>query len=193
LMPAKPLSHARKLSILVDAERVRKQFVNELLDRLVLQVSGFFIVETCCELDMGETTMWEKRNKLLKLANGEYCCFVDVGDLVSESYVEVLVGALEGSPDCVGFKVARVADGKVAATEWHTIDSPDEETGDHPAAADGPVRGITHLCPVRTEIARKIGFGPGGEEEYAKKLAESGLLETENFLDAVLIWRATGA
>jgi hypothetical protein len=49
------------------------------------------------------------------------------------------------------------------------------------------------LCPVRTEIARKIGFGPGGEEEYAKKLAESGLLETENFLDAVLIWRATGA
>jgi hypothetical protein len=189
MMPAKPFSHARKLSILVAGDAADRKRVNQLLDWLIVQVSGFFLVETCCEIDYGETTLWEKRNKLLGLANGEYCCFVDVGDTVGESYVEVLTRALEGGPDCVGFKVARMDGEKVEGIEIHSMDSADEETGERP---EGTVRGITHLCPVRTEVARKIGFGAGGEEEYARKLAASGLLETEEFLDVVIYAKAAG-
>ena len=142
---------------------------------MVTQLVGHHEIEvTVDDTDDGKTPLWEKRNNLLRGANGEYCCFIDVGDNVGSDYIGLIVRALGDRPDCVGFKVGRVADGKVQSEEIHSLEE------------GGGSLGISHLCPVRTEIARKIGFGPGGDGDYARKLAASGLLEFENFIDAVI-------
>jgi hypothetical protein len=173
-MPAEPASQLRVLSILIATLEREQPALRALLDGLVLQLSGHQEIEVTVDTDNGQTPLWQKRNKLLQGANGEYCCFIDVGDNVGENFIAWIGQALRDRPDCVGFKMGHFAGGKLQRVETFSIE------------AEGGGGGISHLCPVRTEIARKIGFGPGGDAEYAEKLAASGLLESENFIDAVI-------
>ncbi len=83
---------------------------------------------------------------------------------------------MRGRPDFVGFKV-----GEVAAGEFKSVMpiSALEESSGEPA----------HLCPIKTHLARKIGFGPGGDADYARWLAQSEIVESENFVDAVIYFK----
>src|SRR5208282_4297256 len=162
-MPAEPSSQLRILSILIPAVNKQQPAVRMLCDGLITQLEGHHEIEVIVDMDDGETPLWQKRNNLLKQANGEYCSFIDAGENVGGNFIAMILRALRDQPDCVGFKVGRVADGKVESAEIHSLED-----------APGSV-GISHRCPIRTEIARKIGFGPGGDAEYARKLAASGL------------------
>ncbi|MGA3065645.1 MAG: hypothetical protein ABSF29_02235 [Tepidisphaeraceae bacterium] len=144
----------RSLSILIAAQPSQEPELKILLDRLVPQLKGHEDVEILRAMDQGDTKLWERRNELLRLANGEYCCFVDVGDGVGGNFIPAIAGALRDRPDCVRFKFGMSC------------------------------RGVGRACPVKTDIARKIGFGPSGDEEYARKLADSGLIKSESFIDA---------
>jgi hypothetical protein len=177
-MPSEPPSHLRLLSILIPASNAPNPALRILLDGLITQVHGHHEIEVIVD-DMHDAKMllWQKRNNLLKRASGEYSCFIDVGDNVGPNYIQLITQALADRPDCVGFKVGYVADGKVQSVEIRSSE-----------AADGSL-GINHLSPIKTHIARKIAFASGADEEFAAKLADSGLLETENFIDAVIYAR----
>jgi glycosyltransferase involved in cell wall biosynthesis len=44
-------------------------------------------------------TIGEKRNKLIQLASGKYCTFVDDDDRVTVDYIDTLLNAMNDSPE----------------------------------------------------------------------------------------------
>jgi hypothetical protein len=135
------------LSILVATVAERGHFLKDLLDQLVWQVRENPLAEVIVESDHAETTLDQKRNKLLKMATGEYCCFVEDDDQVSDLFVATLLRLLQQNPDGI-------------------------ELGG---------QGLTHHSPMRTSIARKIGFRTvegGSEADFEKRLRQSGLLQS---------------
>lgn len=125
-------------------------------------------VELLVATDAGEMSIGAKRNKLLLDAQGEYICFVDDDDRVSDDYVEKILLALKSLPDVVGI-VGWYTEGNkppkkfihsTQYTEW----SEDDETY---------YRTPNHLNPVKRLLALKAGFPDqdhGEDHEYSKKL-----------------------
>jgi hypothetical protein len=193
--PAGAYSQVRKLSILIPWIAPQEPLLRALLDRLAPQVLGHHEVEVLVEQHAGPAARRQKQNDMLARACGEYCCFMDPGDKIADGFVGLLIQALAANPDCVGFKVARYRNGKLDRVERHAADFDGEEfpipKGADPAQPAFPPTppevpiGISPLCPVRTSIARKIGFD-SGDEEYSRKLAESGLLHSEQYIDAIM-------
>ena len=56
---------------------------------------------------LGDNWGWsigEKRNKLISLASGRYCVFIDDDDRISSDYLAQLLHAVKGWPDVITFK-----------------------------------------------------------------------------------------
>ena len=56
-------------------------------------------------------TVGKKRNLALTMADGNYVCFIDDDDWVSEDYVSSIVEAIEGNPDVITFHVQKYKNG----------------------------------------------------------------------------------
>jgi hypothetical protein len=191
-VPAQVYSQVRKLSILIPWDDSLKLPQHPLLQRLASQALGHQEVEILVGSNTAGLSRWQKQNALLARACGEYCCFMDAGDNVADGFVGLMIQSLLAGPDCVGFKVGRYRDGKVQQVERHAADFEEEdedEIGQNAPAGEEIPRGVTPVCPIRTEIARKIGFDSGGDDEYSQKLAESGLIDSEQFINAVIYAR----
>jgi hypothetical protein len=188
--PAQVYSQVRQLSILVLCRAEKSGPPPALLQRLANQAVSHPEVEVWLESYVDQSQKRQKQNAFLARAHGKYCCFMQETDNIVDGFVGLMVEALASDPDCVGFKVARYRDGKVDRVERHTADFDEEENG-QTGTAEGEIPcGITPICPVRTEIARKIGFDSGGDEKYSKKLSDSNLLESEQFVNAVIYSKA---
>ena len=74
------------MSILVCTTTERKHFLDRLLDTLNKQITDR--IEVIVESDDGIMKIGKKRNMLLDKASGDYVCFVDDDDLVSDDYCE---------------------------------------------------------------------------------------------------------
>jgi hypothetical protein len=183
--PVQAISHPYKLSILIASGSAQESLVKPMLHRLLAQARGHEEIEIIRDMDDRAGEIWEKRNRLLQGAHGEYCCFIDPGDNFSDQFIPLIMAALsQNQPDCVGFKVARIAEGKIQSVEHHALEI---QTKLSPGET---FQGLTHICPVKTQIAREIGFGPGGDAEFAQKLAASDLIDLENFIDTAIYTRA---
>lgn len=93
-----------KLSILICSlvER-RSLFLNRLLEKLEPQIVGKN-VELLVISDNAKRSIGQKRNDAIKMANGEYICFIDDDDLISDDYVDsILNEIIDWSPDVVVF------------------------------------------------------------------------------------------
>jgi GT2 family glycosyltransferase len=83
-----------KLSILICTLEERKYtFLNRLLDILNPQVKNKN-VELVILSDNGEKRIGSKRNEAIKKSKGEYICFIDDDDLVSEDYVDLILNKI---------------------------------------------------------------------------------------------------
>jgi hypothetical protein len=145
-------------------------------------------VEIITSLDDGDRTIGWKRNQLCREASGEYQAHVDDDDLPSPDYVAKVVEALDEKPDCVGFKVRRFVDGVQPNNDIaiHSIRNPAYSFEDRDGLRTY-LRPANHLCPVRSELARRVGFKDknwGEDQDYATRLRP--LLKTEVFIDAFL-------
>jgi hypothetical protein len=79
----------KKLSILICSLNRRKKYLKRLVDILRSQANRD--IEVLCDIDNGEVSIGSKRQKLLNSAVGDYVCFVDDDDLVSEDYVDLIL------------------------------------------------------------------------------------------------------
>ncbi len=139
------------LSILVCSLEERKHLLKRLTTALMPQLRD--CAELIIETDNREMTVGAKRNKLLARATGEYVCFIDDDDMVTNDYVTRIKQALDIRPDCVGIVGKFLRSGKdnglLVQTKrfrcWNRC---------------GPYhrRMPNHLNPVRIELARKAGF-----------------------------------
>jgi glycosyltransferase involved in cell wall biosynthesis len=130
----------------------------------------------------GTISIGAKRNLLLKESLGEYVCFIDDDDTVSEDYVKQILNAINKAPDCIGFKIKCNMEGVMqdaaSSMKYEWLDN-----------VDGfrYVRSIYHKTPVKRSIAMLAMFPEksfGEDAEYSKRLKP--LLKSEVFIDEFL-------
>ena len=173
------LGNAPLWSVLIATLTHREEKLLGLLRSLLPQAETCPVpVEVVALRNYGEKAISQYRQALLDDAQGMYVSFVDDDDDVFPHYVAAITAALELRPDVVGFEaecrglLARktLMSVKYWGACWDSVMQDGERVY---------LRYITHLCPVRTELARQAGF-PGefryGEDtEYSSRL--HGVLE----------------
>lgn len=173
-----------KLSILICSLDKRKALLTRLLSDLLNQVEHYDNIEILIEVDNGELTIGEKRQRLLDRANGQYLCFIDDDDLVSSDYIEKTITALENNPDCLSLTGMLYHHGRRVKPFIHSIRYT-EYSEDNKAYYRPP----NHLNVVRTEIARKYGFPKldhGEDTDYAMRMCRGEDLKRETEIEGVI-------
>jgi glycosyltransferase involved in cell wall biosynthesis len=95
-----------KLSILISTiPRRINTFYPALLNKLMAQVGDRWDIEVIGLFDNKKRSVGHKRNELLKLAQGEYLCFIDDDDDIAQDYISSIITSLYANPiaDCIVF------------------------------------------------------------------------------------------
>ncbi len=134
----------------------------------------------------GSPSLPKIRQRMVETAGTDYVSFVDDDDLVSPEYVASIVAALETGPDYVGFQVQCYSDGAPIAVAYHSLEF--TRWRNLPGRFE---RDISHINPIRTQIARRADFSltrTGGAEDraWADQLRRKRLLRTQVVIDRIL-------
>lgn len=117
----------------------------------------------------------EKRQWCLDNAQGEYFNFIDDDDLIARDYIDRIYPLLDGV-DYIGFRMQLFWDGRRMKPTFHSLRYPDWSEDEN-----GYYRNVSHLNPIRTEIARQGRFEGGYGED--RRWAEQVSPKTEHFID----------
>ena len=171
-----------RLSILICSLEKRKNSLKNLLDNLNKQKTDE--VEILVDVDNGAVTVGEKRQRLLEEAVGDYVVYIDDDDMVEDDYVELILKALEGDPDCCSIKgLWMIRKKKIKLKVVWGKDYDWKKKG------DTYYIGTNHITPVKREIALKAGFSfkdRGEDLEYGSKVRK--FIKTENKIDKILYY-----
>ena len=126
--------------------------------------------------DDTDITIGKKRQKLLDRATGTYCCFIDDDDQITNDYFKVIEDA-GNSYDCIQLNGMMYNNGVKDRPFYHSTKYREwsEDTV-------GFYRPPNHLNPIRTSIAKQIGFislNYYEDRDFSKKLVNSGRLRNE--------------
>lgn len=174
-----------RLSILIATIGRRNESLMKLLAQLMPQTEGKDI-EVIAYWNNGEDSIGHIRDDLLKEAQGEYVCFVDDDDRVPDYYCSEILKAL--GKDYVGFEVQlfemELSVERLMPRVFHSI-----RYGVWHQDDNGYYRGITHLNPIRRELAIQGEFGKQGlgeDESWARTMMP--LVKTENYIDKIMYY-----
>jgi len=173
------------LSILLATVTERAALFEKLHSHIQSQAAGK-PVEVLVACDNKEISIGRKRGNLLAESKGEYVCYVDDDDWVADDYVDRILSAVSGRPDCVGFKIHCTTNGGNPVMACASMRYP--EWGEN---KDGfaHVRSTYHKTPVRAEIAHKVGFRDlrfGEDKIYS--IGVMRLVKTEEFINHVMYY-----
>lgn len=161
-----------KLSILIANIPSRELKMQYLVSFLTDQGGD---VEILTDGNMGYN-IGTKRNLLLRRAMGEYIVYIDDDDEVSADYVEKILRATDGNPDCIGISGYITTNGE-NPKQWHIS----KDYGHWHEENNIYYRTPNHISPVRRELALQTKFkevNHGEDADYSKRLLP--LLKTEN-------------
>lgn len=172
------------LSILIPTVEERADQFHELLTFLQWQIHEHHlndIVEIKFLKDNKEMTIGEKRNKLYRMAEGDYSWMIDDDDMVHHDAVPLIVDALKDRPDCVGFKELCIFDGKRVESSNFSIRYPgwlDNYDGfNH-------VRTPFFKTPIKTRLCLQVAVAPlrwGEDAKFAQDIYP--LLKAESYIN----------
>lgn len=141
-------------------------------------------VEVIAMCDDKTMSIGRKRQAFLEAAQGDYITMIDDDDWVPTDFVPAILKAITIKPDSVGFQIECTGtSGKRA-----DVSNRYQDWGDNQGGFDY-VRTPYHKTPIRTEIARKIGFPDlrfGEDYDFSRRLKTSGLIQTEVYLPRVM-------
>lgn len=176
-----------KLSILVCSVLERGQtFLPKILKQLQDQITPYSNdVELLCLIDNCNMMLGEKRNKLVKMADGDYITFVDDDDVLSDDYVKVLLEAIKTTPtDVITFTVnVSLNNGPYKPCYY----SKDYKTNYNTDAAY--FRQVNHIMCIKLDLALSTPYKSiirGEDSAFAADLAHK--IKTETKLDKVLYY-----
>lgn len=178
------ISQDKKLSILILSLNRRKHYLNKLKNILEPQLNDN--VEVLYSIDDGEKSIGTKRNELLNDAIGDYICFVDDDDLISNDYVEKILKATETNPDTIGIHLLHKEDGILRGLTYHSLKYDkwwDEPNKNNPTLKNY-YRNPNHLNPVKREYAIQVGFpeiNNGEDRWYSQNILK--FLKTEEYIE----------
>lgn len=158
--------------------KVRKPFFRRLMDCLEPQI-GDRDIEVLIA-DQEEWSVSRKRQWCLDNAKGVYFNFADDDDLVAKNYVDSIYPLLDGT-DYVGFKLQYYHNGTPWMPTHHSLKYETYSYDDK-----GHYRGVSHLNPIRTEIARQGWFEGGYGEDV--RWADRVKPQTEHFIDDIMYY-----
>lgn len=102
----------------------------------------------------GGMSIGSKRNILRQKAVGKYLCFCDDDDNIAPNYVETLVRLAQHDKDIITFRCMFKNDNYWSLLNMSLLNKVNEETNPSSVIQRTP----WHVCPVRTEFARKENF-----------------------------------
>lgn len=131
-----------------------------------------------------------KRHDLVHSSTADYVCDVDDDDWISPDYVPAIMEALQSRPDYVGFQANYTRDGAQCAVARHSLEYDGYEK--HYAHSEFWTRDITHLNPIRRELALLADWNGKIDEDWSAQLRETGQVKTQVMIDRIMYYyRAT--
>jgi hypothetical protein len=135
----------------------------------------------------------ENREALRQQSRGQYISFIDDDDLVPPHFVERILPCLDGV-DYVAFNLEQRMDGHFLCVEKRSLGYGRvgrEEAGRD--GRDGRFRDISHLNPMRRELALRVPMTgwPCEDNRWADALRELHIVRTEHLLDETLYYYLT--
>lgn len=167
-----------KLSILIATLANREEKFLSLVKYLASQI-GDRPVEIVALWNHGECAIGDIRQRLLESSIGEYVCFVDDDDWVPDYYIDEILAHM--GEDYIGFEVELYSDGKLKPPVYHSL-----KYANWHEAHDGYYRNVTHLNPIRRELAIQERFdgGMGEDESWSRRVLP--LVKTEQYIPRVM-------
>lgn len=139
-------------------------------------------VEIIMLTDTKSIQLGDKRNEMVRLAQGEYVVFVDDDDRLDPDYLASLLGATDSGADVITFQVKVSLDGNPARLCRYSLQY--EQDANTPTEYH---RMPNHICAVKRRIALRTPFPAklcGEDRDYAIDLRP--LLKTERAINRVL-------
>lgn len=178
------------LDVLISTIPHRHEKLCRLLAELDRQAaSGFGVLLLRDNLERPGLESHAKRQDLINASGADYVCFVDDDDRVPDYYVAELMAALASWPHYVGFTVDFIDRGTGGVRQHRRV----EHSLRHPdwrPDGDCLLRDVSHLNPIRADLARYVSWSPPNpldkvltDDEYARLMRATGLLQTEVFID----------
>jgi len=135
----------------------------------------------------GERPLSTVRQSLVDDAVGDYISFVDDDDQLPSYYVSKVFPLLDGV-DQIGWRMQCIQDGISLKPTFHSVCYPQWSEDDH-----GYYRDVSHLNPIRIELAREADFRRGEPPEdvsWANQM--NGKVRTEHYIDDIMyVYRAS--
>lgn len=122
-----------------------------------------------------DLTIGEKRQWCLDKARGDYFNFIDDDDIIAHDYVQTIFPLLNGV-DYIGFRLQHYQDGKKSKPTFHSL-----RYSEWSEDGSGYYRNVSHLNPIKTDIARQGTFAGNYAEDYNWSLQVKPV--TEHFID----------
>jgi glycosyltransferase involved in cell wall biosynthesis len=172
---------APRLSVLIATIGRRNNRFIELIEYLT-NMAKDFDVEIIAYWNNGEEPIGKIRQSLVENAVGDYVCFIDDDDWVPDYYLAEIFKAM--GKDYIGFQVELFEKDKQLKPVFHSIRYGvwhDDEKGFY--------RGVTHLNPIRRQLALLGDFanqGIGEDANWARSLRS--LVQTENYIDKIMYY-----
>jgi hypothetical protein len=169
-------------SILILTQPSRTQFLARLLGVLKPQIESFPDVEILIRQFNPSMDLGANRQAMIEGATGTYISQIDDDDLVPASYVSTIYPLLDGV-DYIGHRVQLYIDGEKQQPTFHSL-----RYNCWNADSDGWYRDISHVNPIRRELALAVPMsgGHGEDDRWATGLRNLGIVKTEHYVDAVM-------
>lgn len=110
-------------------------------------------VEVLVLTDNKHMTVGDKRNKLIDMASGEYCVFVDDDDRVADDYIASLLEATNTGKDAIVFNSSVSLNGSAPKTCYYSITNKKNYDTD-----SAYYRLPNHITAIKTSIAKQVRF-----------------------------------
>ncbi len=170
-------------TILVATLGQRVDRFRRLLDQLLPQLDAAGGEVTLCALyNHGERPLGEVRHALLRDATSTYVSFVDDDDEVPDYFIAEVLPHLDGVVDYVGWQLQCYVDGQPLKPTYHSL-----RYARWYDDARGYYRDVSHLNPIRTELAQRGDFRRGDPPEDVAWVDQvRGHPRTEAYVDKVM-------
>ena len=171
-----------KWSILMPTLPARRNLRVDMIQSIERQIAPYDDIEFLILEDNRSREYGPKLQTMIDIAQGEYVNFIDDDDRISDRYVDKIYAQLDGV-DCVGFTGAVSVDDGPWKNVFYSVENAVWRDED-----DGYYRNPQHLTPIKKNIVQQVPWVGhyGADRDWSHKMAELGLIKTENYVDDVL-------
>jgi hypothetical protein len=173
------------VSILICTVPSRHHLLSTLLEDIETHKKNVNIKVEVIFDSRSDISVGKKRNSLIARSKGKYSCFVDDDDKITPNYLSVVEDAIKSGIDydCVALNGRFYYGVEYKASFYHSLRYT-SWSGDNTEYYRPP----NHLNPIKTSICKVIPFKDISlqeDEDFSKRLFESGLLKTEYVHDKI--------